>query len=127
MEESLRAHLAASADLVALVDQRIQWAVREDAPSLALHLIDALPDWTLKGPSGLVQTRVQFDCWADEFLAAKAIGDAVLASLPPQGAVLHGVKFHSCVVLDTGRGRFGESPNLLHRTRHDVRVSYSPA
>jgi hypothetical protein len=127
MEEELRARLAEAAGVSALVGERVQWAVREDAPSVALHLIDAPPDWTLKGPSGLVQARVQIDCWADTFLGAKAIGDAVRAALPPIGAVLGAVKFHSCVVLDTDRGRFGESPNILHRTRIDVRVSYSPA
>lgn len=127
MEEEFLAHLAGAVGVSNLVGPRVQWAVREDAPSIALHLIDAPPDWTLKGPSGLVQARVQIDCWADTFLAAKAIGAAVQAALPAIGAVLGAVKFHSCVVLDVGRGRFGESPNLLHRTRIDVRVSYSPA
>lgn len=127
MEEDLRAHMAADAPLTALVDDRIEWGVRGEAPSLALHLIDAPPDWHLKGPSGLVQARVQFDCWADTFLGAKAIGEAVKAALPAIGQIVGGTKFHSCVVLDTERGRFGDSPNLLHRTRIDVRVSFSPA
>ena len=127
MEEQLLAHLSADVGVTNLIAKPIQWAVREGSPSIALHLIDAPPDWTLKGPSGLVQARVQIDCWADGFLAAKAIGAAVQAALPPIGAVVGPIKFHSCVVLDVGRGRFGESPNLLHRTRIDVRVSYSPA
>lgn len=127
MEEDLRTHLAADAPLTAVVADHIQWAVRDSAPSLALHLIDAPPGWTLKGPSGLVQARVQMDCWAETFLGAKAIGDAAVAALPAIGLVVGATKFLSCVVLDTERGRFGESPNLLHRTRIDVRVSFRPA
>ena len=127
MEEDLRGHLAADTTLAGLVGPHIQWAARDAAPSVALHLIDAPPDWTLKGPSGLVQARVQMDCWAETFLVAKAIGDAARAALPATGAVIGATKFLSCVVIDTDRGRFGESPNLLHRTRIDVRVSFRPA
>lgn len=127
MEEDLRAHLAASVPLAALIADRIQWAVREGAPSLAMHLIDAPPDWTLKGASGLVQARVQMDAWADTFLGAKAIGDAAKAALPATGQVIGATKFLSCVVIDTERGRFGDAPNILHRTRIDVRVSFRPA
>lgn len=127
MEEDLRAHFAAAGPLAALVADRIQWAVREEAPSLALHLIDAPPDWTLKGPSGLVQARVQLDGWAATFLGAKAIGDAARAALPVTGQVIGSTKFLSCVVLDTDRDRFGDAPNILHRTRIDVRVSFRPA
>ncbi len=127
MEIALRAHLAANAALAAIVADRIEWAVRGAPPSLALHLIDAPEDWTLKGPSGLVQARVQMDGWGESYLSAKAVGDAAKAALPAIGQVVGDVKFLSCIVLDTDRGRFGDAPNLLFRTRIDVRVSFSPA
>lgn len=128
MEEDLRAHYAAAAPVVALVVDRIQWDVRDEvSPSLALHLITAPPDWTLKGGSGLVQAVVQFDCWGEDFLSAKAVGLAVVAALPARRQVVGGTRFLSCTVLDTERGRFGDAPNILHRTRIDVRVSFNPA
>lgn len=128
MEEALLAYLTANAGLTALIGNRVQWSVRDPvSPCLALHLVDAPPDWTLKGPSGLVQARVQMDGWAESFLAAKAVGDAVMAALPPIRQVAGGVLFLSCVVLDTDRDRFGDAPNILHRTRTDVRVSFRPA
>lgn len=127
MEEDLRAHLAADANLSSLVADRIQWAVRESAPSLALHLIGAPTDRHLKGKSGLVQARVQMDAWAPTFLAAKAIGEAAVAALPSIGQVVGGTKFLTCVDGDTERGRYGDAPNILHRTRIDVRVSFRPA
>jgi len=127
MEEALRAHLADSGGLAALVGDRIQWAARDEPPSVVLHLIDAPPDYTLAGPSGLVQARVQIDCWGETFLKAKQIGVAVVSALPPRRHVAGGVRFLSCIVLDLDRGRFGESPNQFHRTRIDVRVSFNQA
>lgn len=127
MEVALRGHLAADASLAALVGPRIQWSVRDAEPSVSLHLIDAPPDWHLKGPSGLVIARVQADCWATTFLGAKAIGDALIEALPTIGAVIGGVKFHGAQPIGLERTTVGESPNLLHRTRIDVRVTFSPA
>lgn len=127
MEEDLRAHLAADAALGLLVAQRIQWGEAEDGDCVALHLISDLPDWVLKGPSGLEWARVQIDCWAGTFLAAKSIGKAVQAAMPAIGQVVGETKFLSCVRLDRQRDSFGERPNLFHRTRMDYRVSYRPA
>lgn len=127
MEEAFLAHLAANGGVRALVADRIEWAARGATPCIALHLISAPPDTTLAGQSGLVQARVQIDCWADSFLSAKAIGDAVAAALPPRRHVAGGVRFLASTVIDTDRGRFGETPNQLHRTRLDVRLSYNQA
>lgn len=127
MEEALLAHLAANGGVRALVADRLQWAVRGAAPCVALHLISAPPDTTLAGQSGLVQARVQIDCWAATFLKAKQIGAAVIAALPARRLVIGDVRFLACTVIDTDRGRFGETPNELHRTRIDVRVAYHPA
>lgn len=128
MEEALRTHLAADDGLGALIVDRIQWDVRDEtSPCVALHLIDGPPDQTLKGKSGLVPHRVQADCWGRTFLEAKAVGEALLAALPAIGLVIDGVKFHGAIHLDTERGRFGDAPNILFRTRHDIRVVTSPA
>lgn len=127
MEEDLRAAFAAAAPLTALVGQRIEWGARGEAPSLALYLIDGVPTRTLKRTTGLVQARVQLDCWGKTFLEAKAVGEAAVAALPAIGQIVGATKFLSCVELPTERDRFGEAPNLLHRTRTDVLVSFKPA
>ncbi|MNR96423.1 hypothetical protein D3C72_275780 [compost metagenome] len=123
MEEALLAHLAGNGGVRALVEDRIEWAARNAVPSIALHLISAPPDTTLAGQSGLVQARVQIDCWADTFLKAKQIGAAVIAALPPRQHVAGSVRFLTTSILDIDRGRFGDTPNQLHRTRIDVRVA----
>lgn len=127
MEEAFRALLAGSAGLTDLVGQRIQWAVREDAPSVALHLVDAPPDWTLSGPSGLTMARVQADCWGLTFLSSKAVGEAFTAALPAPRQIVGGIRFQGAVVLDLERDRFSDEPNILFRTRIDVRLSFTPA
>lgn len=125
MEVALRSHLAGRPALTNLVSERIQWAVRDDvSPCVALHLIDAPPDWHLKGPSGVTIARVQIDCWDVTYLGAKAVGDALLEALPAIGAVVGNVKFLGAQPIDLERDRFGEAPNLLFRTRIDVRVSF---
>ena len=127
MEEALLAHLAADGGVRALVADRIEWAVRGAVPCVALHLISAQPDTTLAGQSGLVQARVQVDCWGETFLKAKQIGAAVIAALPARRQVVGDVRFLACTVIDTDRGRFGETPNQNHRTRIDVRIAYQTA
>lgn len=128
MEEALLAHLAANGGVRALVSGRIEWTARSDtSPSVALHLITSIPDTTLAGQSGLVEARVQIDCWADTFLKAKQIGNAVIAALPPRRTVIGEVRFLACTVLGTDRDRSGETPNQLHRTRIDVRVATQTA
>lgn len=128
MEDALLEHLLTDATLATLVpDQAIRWAAREGDVCLALWLIGAPPDWHLKGASGVVMSRVQADCWALDFLTAKAIGDAFKAALPATGQVIGGIKFQGCVILDTERTQTGEAPNVRHRTRIDVRITHKPA
>lgn len=129
MEEALAAHLAESGGLAALVGPRIQWGVREPGSSLALHLIDSPPNTTHEGRSGLVGARVQADGWAETWLGAKAITDAVIAALPVKDQILGGVRFDVCLVLDReGPVQFGDAPNILFRSRLDLRIwHYSPA
>ncbi|MFN3930840.1 MAG: DUF3168 domain-containing protein [Brevundimonas sp.] len=127
MEEALLAHLAANGGVRALVSDRIEWTARGASPSIALHLITSIPDTTLAGQSGLVEARVQIDCWADTFLKAKQIGNAVIAALPARHSVIGEVRFLACTVLGTDRDRSGETPNQLHRTRIDVRVATNTA
>lgn len=128
MEEALLSHLVQQAPLASLVYDRVQWSVRDAvAPCVALHLIDAPPDWHLQGPSGLVMARVQADCWDLTFLGSKAVATALKASLPANGQVTGGVRFDSCVILGEDRAPFGEAPNVLLRSRIDVRVTFVPA
>jgi len=84
MEEALTEYLLAHTALAALVGTRINWARRPQAnalPSVILHRISGLPNYTMAGPSGFVQTRVQADCWAATYKSSKTVAREVLARL----------------------------------------------
>lgn len=88
MEESLVAWLLADTALVALVEQRIHWSVLPQGgtgPSVALHRITGIRDYHMQGPSGLVRSLVQIDCWAPVYGDAIAVSRAVRNSLSGVG------------------------------------------
>lgn len=84
MEEQLRARLLATAGVTALVGQRINWGAHpqgEAFPALVLTVISGAEGYTLTGRDGLLQGRVQVDCYAATYGAAKVLSRAVVASL----------------------------------------------
>jgi hypothetical protein len=96
MKAALRSRLLTDAGIAALVGSRIAWAARprrSELPSIALHLISAPRDYTMAGPSGLVNSRVQVDCWALTNAEADAVADAVNTALSGLRAEVNGVQF----------------------------------
>lgn len=69
LEEAIYTRLSTFAPLAALVAGRI-YAVRapqsETRPRITYQRISGASDHVLSGPSGLTDTRVQVDCWADD-------------------------------------------------------------
>jgi hypothetical protein len=94
MEEALVAYLLDDASLSALVADRITWTIRPQGstlPAVVLTGVDALPDYTMSGPSGLVSSRLQVDCWAMTYAGGKQIARAVEAALSGIDVVRGGV------------------------------------
>jgi len=52
-----------------------------DRPFVVLTRIDGLRDYVMQGPTGYVASRVQVDCYADTYTAAKVTGRAAMAVL----------------------------------------------
>ncbi|MDZ7906335.1 MAG: DUF3168 domain-containing protein [Cypionkella sp.] len=107
MEEAFRARLLASSGVTALCGTRIDWGSRAQGallPAIALHGISGAENYHLKGPDGLLQARVQVDCWAMSYGSAKALSRAVLASLSGyRGGNFRGV-FHEATRDDRESG-----------------------
>lgn len=130
MEAALIAHLLAQAGITALVGNRINWLRRPQAavlPDIILHRIDGAPDYHLTGPSGLVESRVQVDCWADTFAGAKHIARAVEAAVSGQRFTRGAIRFDAILILDEGDDTFDETPNVYFRTRLDLAVHHASA
>lgn len=76
MEEALRAALASVAG------GRVYWGRAEQGaafPYVVLNRITGIRDYHTRGPSGYVQSRVQVDCYAETYLAAKGAARSVSA------------------------------------------------
>lgn len=96
MEEALTNLLLADTGVTALVGNRVTWLARGQAsalPAIVLSRVTGLPDYTMAGPSGLVMSRVQVDCWGLSYAAAKTAARAVKAALSGLGGEHGGITF----------------------------------
>lgn len=130
MEEALITYLLANAGVEALVGRGIDWSVRQQGralPSIVLHLIVDVPQYTFAGRAPLRECLVQIDCWAGTYPAAKGLARAVLAALdgldqPPLQALVR---------TERDDHERGPAPNAagqtdFHRASLDVRVVFTP-
>jgi hypothetical protein len=85
MEEEFRAVLLAYAPLMALVsgDKVVFGDVLQgrDYPLVSMLTVSGATGMTMAGPDGLLQARVQVDCYARTMIAAKRIARAVVAAV----------------------------------------------
>lgn len=130
MEPALLAKLLASSGVTALVGARINWARRpqgEPLPAIVLHRIDGTPDVHHGGPSGLIESRVQVDCWAGSYKAAKQTARAVEAAVTAQRFNQASVRFDVVLLVDERDSSFDEAPDTLFRTSLDFMVRTASA
>lgn len=91
---ALRAALLLESDITDLVESRIYPVLApqgERRPLIVLTRVSEGEDFVLKGPSGLLQTRVQIDCWAATPDEASALAEAVRARLHGLSGVWLGI------------------------------------
>lgn len=80
MERELANYLLGQAAINSLVGTRIYWTQLpqgEERPYLLLSVVDSIPNVAYGGVTGLVQSRVQFDCWGSDFYSAKDLARAL--------------------------------------------------
>jgi hypothetical protein len=123
MEEALTALLNGAAPLTALVAGRINWGVKPQgagAPFVVLQRISGLRHMVMAGPSGLVSSRVQADCYGLTYTSAKAVARAVRDRLSGYSGTVSGRVLQG-VFLDSERDIFepAETPDKLFRISMD--------
>jgi hypothetical protein len=124
MEAALLAKLLATAGVTALVGQRINWSRRvqaEPLPAIVLHVIDRIPDVHHGGRSGILESRVQCDCWASSFGSAKAVARAVETAITAQTFTQGAVRFDVILIADERDSTFDETTPLF-RTSLDLMI-----
>ena len=79
MEEQLRVILASVAG------GRVYWGRKPQevtaTPYVTLQLISGIRDYTMQGPSGYVESRVQCDVYDDSYLGAKGVARQLIGIL----------------------------------------------
>lgn len=131
MEESLAAYLLASAGLAALVAARIYWVRNPQAganPHVLLTRISGVRDTTFKGASGIVESRVQADCYGLTYASAKGVARAVEARLSGVKATQGSTIFDGCFLVGE-RDTFEDAatPDKLFRTSLDFMIWHKGA
>ncbi|RVV99702.1 DUF3168 domain-containing protein [Mesobaculum littorinae] len=95
MEEELRAVLLADGGVSGRAGGRVNWGAHPQGapwPGCVLTGVSDLGGHTLDGPTGVFAARVQIDCYAGTYGAAKQLSRAVRACLDGHsGGILQGV------------------------------------
>jgi hypothetical protein len=130
MEAALIAKLLATSGVTALVSTRINWSRRpqgEALPSIVLTRISGQPDVHHGGASGLVESRVQADCWGSTYKTAKDVARAVQTAITAQGFTQGTIRF-DVILLDSERDdTFDESGVAYFRTSLDLMIRHAAA
>jgi hypothetical protein len=80
LEESIFAHLSTVAALTTHVSTRIYPMMMPQnvtLPAISYQRISNAPQYSMSGPCGMDNPRIQVDVWTTGYGAAKAIGDQV--------------------------------------------------
>lgn len=84
MEEALRALLRANAGVISAAGGKVEWSAQPQgavAPYITLHRIGGNRSQHLQGPDGMIESRVQVDCWGPTYASAKTAARAAIAVL----------------------------------------------
>ena len=93
-------------------------------PALSYQGISGITDATMNGPSNLMELRIQFDCWATEYLQAKQLQTALREILDGfQGALPDGTWVYN-ILADTPADLY-EPDSRYYRVTQDYRVQFN--
>lgn len=126
MEESLIALLLAVSGVTTVVGERVHWN-RIEAPAVApyviLRTISGTRDYAMDGATGLVESRVQVDCYGSTYASAKTAARAIEAALSGYRGTQGGTEFGG-VFLTAERDLVDEdeSPADLHGVSLDFTI-----
>lgn len=129
MEQDLAAWLLADP---AMAGATVNWNARDRGaglPAVVLRVITRGPDYIHAGPSGLVESRVQADCYGSTYMQAKTIARAVEARISAQRFMQGATKFNGAFV-NGERDDFQAEANgadKMHRVIIDFNVWHGAA
>jgi hypothetical protein len=105
--------------------ERVDWGLRiqgKPLPAVRLTNISTPKAYTMAGPMGTQQFRVQVDCYGSDYKAAHDLGDAVIALLEPGSG-----SFQDSFVLSDIDLQDDTDTGIVFRRSIDFRVTYVSA
>ncbi len=124
-EEALYAHLAADANVSALVGSRIYPLLlpqRCTLPAIAYQRISRMGVHAHTGPSGLARCRIQYTCVGRTYAEVKSVATAVRQALDGLRGDINGLQV-SAVFVDSEQDEFAFATKAV-AVRMDVIVWY---
>jgi hypothetical protein len=91
-------------------------------PIVSCYVVSGAENMTYAGPDGLLQSRIEVDCYADDYSAVKAISRAVINCLQGYRGGNFGGIFHLTTRDDRSGG--GNTPVRPYRTMLDFEVHW---
>jgi len=127
MEEALVTLLLADGTLSGLVGTRINWGVRPQAnstlPAIVLNRITGVRDYSLDGPTNLISSTVQCDCYGQSYGSAKQAARALMGVVNGYDQTASGVQFQRISIESERDTNETESPGrYLFRCSIDIAI-----
>jgi hypothetical protein len=127
MEEGIIQRLLATAGVTNIVTTRVFPGSLPQAyalPAVTVHVISGGPLYADDGEVGLDEVRIQVDCWAETYTAAKLLARQVRASLSAFVGTVNGVTFPYILldVIRDFREAGGNQAEYVFRTNMDYIV-----
>lgn len=127
MEQAIIARLLGTSGVTSIAGERIFPGARPQAsalPAVVFNVVSGAPVYTDDGEAGLAENRIQLDCWAETYTAAKQLSAAVKASLSAFVGASAGVNFQNILLITERDRREGGSnaPEYLFRTMLEFTV-----
>jgi hypothetical protein len=135
IESALRGQILSSAAIVSVVGVRVYPLTIPQAgndallPAITYQRISGLHDSSHDGPSGLATCRMQINCWAATFDAARELGELVRKRLDGTSGTWGTVEIGGCFLDNDGdlTSLSPASDDGPHATRMDFTLEYTEA
>jgi len=126
MEEALIGLLLADPTLAGQVGTRINWGRRPQdvstLPAVVLWRVNGLRDYNFDGPTNLINSTVQCDCYGETYASAKRAARALMAATNGYDETIGGVGFQR-VSIESERDTQETESNGRHLFRCSVDLS----
>ncbi len=130
MEKALIGFMLTDTALAALVGNRIDWQKRPQGdalPSISLQRVSGGRDYSMQGATGLVQSRVQIDCWGETYVSTLDVARAVRDLLSGIRRNIGNLQLQGAFI-DSERHDFEKEGNAaegFHRISMDFQIWHS--